>query len=155
MDVAERCRGDPTYGLGVRDIAEWEGRYGGIPHGALVCMRSGFDERFEKGGGRGEGGGDEYCNAMRFPGWSAEAARYLVERGEGDSIVGIGVDTLSTDVGTDESFPVHNIVLGAGLYQVENLNLRNVPVVGCTVVVAPLRIRGAPESPARVIAFYR
>lgn len=51
---------------------------------------------------------------MHFPGFSHAAAQLLVaERG----VAGIGIDTLSTDVGTTKTFPVHHCVLGAGGWQ--------------------------------------
>ena len=44
---------------------------------------------------------------MHFPGWSVEAAQFLIEK---RNIAGIGIDTLSPE--TEFPFPVHFYVLG-------------------------------------------
>jgi kynurenine formamidase len=86
---------------------------------------------------------------MHFPGFSAEAAKLLVER----KVSGLGVDTLSADFGASKDFLVHHIVLGAGLYQLENLaDLTELPETGAFLVVAPIKLEGGTGGPARVFA---
>ena len=48
--------------------------------------------------------------------------------------------------------PVHYAVLGADKLIIENLDLAGVPEAGAVLVIAPLKVRGAPEAPARVFA---
>jgi kynurenine formamidase len=86
---------------------------------------------------------------MHFPGFSAEAAKALVERG----VSGLGCDTFSVDYGASEDFSVHHVVLGAGLYQLENLSdLSEVPETGAFLVVAPIKLEGGSGGPVRVFA---
>ena len=89
---------------------------------------------------------------MHFPGVSPEAATLLVhERG----CVGVGIDTLSPDGGGGglAGFPTHHVILGADRYILENLHLPDaLPPRGCTALVAPLNVEGAPEAPCRVFA---
>jgi kynurenine formamidase len=88
---------------------------------------------------------------MHFPGFSAEAAKLLVSR----KVSGIGCDTLSVDYGASEDFAVHHLVLGAGLYQLENLSdLSEVPEAGAFLVVAPIKLEGGSGGPARVFAVW-
>ena len=64
------------------------------------------------------------------------------------AIVGIGIDTASLDVSSDS----YQVWLGAGRYQVENLNLEGVPESGLKFILMPLRIEGAYECSSRVMA---
>merc|ERR1712129_313463 len=70
---------------------------------------------------------------MHFPGLAAEAATWLVKERQ---IAGLGIDTLSPDPGAAEGFAVHNIVLGADKYILENLNLELAPARGATALVS-------------------
>ena len=63
-----------------------------------------------------------------WPGFGAEAARFLTEQRD---IVGVGVDTLSLDVGTSVNFVAHQTLLPAGKYGIELMaNLASVPPAG-------------------------
>jgi kynurenine formamidase len=86
---------------------------------------------------------------MHFPGFSAEAAKVLIDRG----VSGLGCDTLSADYGASEDFAVHHLALGAGLYHLENLSdLSAVPEAGAFLVVAPIKLEGGSGGPVRVLA---
>lgn len=68
----------------------------------------------------------------------------------------IGIDELSIDSSAATDYPVHRVVLGAGLWAVENVNMSwddgaGPPAVGATISVVPSRIAEAPEAPARVV----
>jgi kynurenine formamidase len=98
---------------------------------------------------------EQYRNAdskgiMHFPGFSLEAAKYLVDK---NKIAALGIDTLSIDNGPSEEFAVHKWILSKGLFMVENLtNLNQLPNNGALVIFAPLKIEGGTGSPARVLA---
>jgi kynurenine formamidase len=63
---------------------------------------------------------------------------------------------LSTDYGASEDFAVHHLVLGAGLYQLENLSdLSEVPEAGALLVVAPIKLEGGSGGPVRVFAIWK
>jgi kynurenine formamidase len=87
---------------------------------------------------------------MHAPGFSAEAARFLLEERD---ISGVGVDTLSLDAGAAPKFVAHLAILGAGKYGVEMMaNLDRVPPSGATVIVGAPKHEGATGGPARVLA---
>lgn len=114
---------------------------GGVGHGAIVLIRTGWSRYY---------GGPDY---ERSPFLTAAAAEYLLAH----RVRALGVDTISPDEpphrGRAESFdyPVHRLLLGAGVPIIENLDLSRVPAGRCDVVAAPLRIVGGDGAPARVI----
>ncbi len=73
---------------------------------------------------------------------SAGAARYLVQCG----VRAVGIDYLS--VGGEET---HRILLGAGIWCIEGLNLAPAAPGRCELVCLPLRVAGAEGAPARAI----
>lgn len=86
---------------------------------------------------------------MRFPGFSPEAAAFLVEQRD---IHGIAVDTLSLDIGSSSSFDVHFTILGAGKYGIENVaNLKALVGKKAQVVVGVPRFANGSGGPCRVI----
>ena len=84
-----------------------------------------------------------------FPVLSTEAAAYLRDIGIG----GIGLDVVSIDAIESTDFPVHKIVLGSGIYVIENLtNLHLLPSQPFTLAALPLRIVRGDGSPVRAVA---
>ena len=66
-----------------------------------------------------------------FPSVSASVADLLISR----NVVGIGIDTLGPDL-PSSGFPVHQAILGAGKYIVENIaNLEKMPRTGAYVMI--------------------
>ncbi len=150
LDVRSAVKDNADYRVGVGDIAAWEQEHGHIPAGSVVIARTGWEQRWSSK--------TAYRNAdtkgvMHFPGYSVEAAKFLVE---GRDVVGIGIDTLSVDYGPSEDFAVHRYCAEHSLYHLENVaNLAQAPPVGALVVVAPVKISGGSGSPARVLALLR
>ncbi len=90
---------------------------------------------------------------MHFPGFSAEAVRFLIDR---RNIRGIGVDTLSIDPGQSRDFAVHHLLGRAGRYGLENLaGLDELPASNFYLVVAPIKIETGTGGPTRVLAILR
>src|SRR5262249_12714490 len=90
---------------------------------------------------------------MHFPGYSLEAAKFLVEARQA---LCLGIDTLSVDYGPSTDFAVHLYTLPHSLYHLENVaNLEHVPATGATVVVAPMKIDGGSGGPVRILALLR
>lgn len=147
VDVAAQAAADPDYAVSTDDIRSWEARHGPVPPGSIVLMRSGWASRW--------GLGDAYYNQdadgrLHFPGFSEEAARYLVEERD---IAGIGVDTGSVDPGVADGFPAHAVVNGSGRYHLENLaSLEAIPEAGASLIVAPIKIEGGSGGQVRVFA---
>ena len=147
IDVSEESGADPDYELSRQDVLDWEARHGPVPDGAVVVMKTGWASRWSNP--------ETYFNrdaegVMHFPGFSTEAARFLVEERE---IRGIGIDDPSVDPGAAHGFPVHGIVNPAGKYQLENLaDLSRLPATGAYLLVAPIKIEGGSGGQVRVWA---
>mmetsp|Transcript_12932 Transcript_12932/g.47914 ORF Transcript_12932/g.47914 Transcript_12932/m.47914 type:complete len:257 (-) Transcript_12932:2233-3003(-) len=155
VDVVDKCEKDWDYRLTVEDLEAWESRHGEIPQQAIVVMKTGWGARFYSTKdylGLDEYDGVEVKGIKHFPGFSEEAALWLLDR---KNIKGIGIDTASLDRGMDEAFPVHRHVLGADKFMIENMNLAELPEVGVTFVALPLNVKDAPEAETRVLAVVR
>jgi kynurenine formamidase len=146
VDVRADGAKDADYLLPVSRVENWEKRYGRIPEGAIVLLRTGWSARWPNA--------QTYRNQdaqgrMHFPGFSVGAVKFLIER----KISGLGCDTLSADFGASTDFAVHHLALGAGLYQLENLSdLSDVPEAGAFLIVAPIKLEGGSGGPVRVFA---
>jgi kynurenine formamidase len=114
IDVAERASSDPNAEVTVADLEQWEGQNGRIPAGAFVAMYSDWAKRWPTPAYLNE----DTTSTYNFPGFGAEAARFLVEERD---IIGIGCDSHSLDIGPSTRYPAHFAVLGAGKIGVENL----------------------------------
>lgn len=77
---------------------------------------------------------------------TAGGAGWLVERG----VRLVGADTLSIEPETEE-YPVHRILLGAGVVIVEGLDLTAAAPGPYELVCLPLRITGGDGAPARAV----
>jgi kynurenine formamidase len=63
---------------------------------------------------------------------------------------------MSADYGASEDFVVHHLVLGAGLYQLENLaDLSGLPEAGAFLVVAPIKLENGSGGAVRVFAIWQ
>ena len=147
ISIKGRADKDADAGLMVDDIMAWEKRYGRLPRAAFVAMYSGWDARI--------GDSTRFLNAdakgtLHFPGVSGEAAKFLSQERD---VVGVGVDTVSLDLGTAQPPVAHLTLLGAGKYAVELLNsLGTVPPSGATIIIGGPKHLGATGGPARVFA---
>jgi kynurenine formamidase len=147
IDVQSRAGANPDYALTLADLQGWEKANGRIPPRTMVILNTGWHQRWENP--------DRYLNrdeagALHFPGFSAEAARFLLKERD---VNGIGIDTASVDPGKSTTFDVHKVMLQGGRYQVENLdNLNLLPGRGFSVIVAPMKISRGSGAPARVLA---
>jgi arylformamidase len=77
---------------------------------------------------------------------SSEGAAWLVARG----VQLVGADTLSIEP-PDGSYPVHRLLLGAGVIIVEGLDLTAAPAGRYGLACLPLRIEGGDGAPARAV----
>jgi len=142
IDVSKRAEAD--YEVSVRDIEEHEAAHGVIPQNALVIAFTGWSRFWMDP--------DAYRNVdasgqMHFPAFSAASAELLLKR----DIAGIGIDTLSPDC-LDAEFRVHQQILGAGKYIIENIaDCAHIPVRGSYAIALPLRMEST-ESPIRLVA---
>ncbi|HEY4002848.1 MAG TPA: cyclase family protein [Candidatus Xenobia bacterium] len=77
---------------------------------------------------------------------SVDTARRLVRHG----VRLVGVDSSSVD-DADGDFPVHHVLLGAGVVIVEGLDLSRVSEGAYQLIALPLRLEGLDGSPCRVL----
>ncbi len=78
---------------------------------------------------------------------SAAAAQFLVDR----QVRTVGVDYLSVGGYVYDGVETHQILLGAGLWVIEGLNLAAVEPGSYELICLPLRIVGADGAPARAV----
>ncbi len=79
---------------------------------------------------------------------SPDAARYLVERG----VRTVGVDYLSVGAFREESGrETHRVLLGAGVWVIEGLNLADVEPGEYEMICLPLLLVGSDGAPARAV----
>jgi len=147
LDVKSQVELNGDYAVQPQDITDFEKQHGKIPPRALVLMDSGWTQHW----------GDpvrylsfDSNHVRHFPGWSAAAARMLLER----DVNGVAVDTMSMDAGCNIELETHRAILGANKYGVENVKIvPGLPAMGATAVVAPLFVEGGSEAACRVFVY--
>lgn len=150
VDVSAGAAADRDYRLRVEDLERWEAKYGRIPEGAIVLMRSGWGRYWpDRLAYLGTDQKGDVAN-LHFPGFSKEAAEWLVTQ---RTIDAIGVDTASIDHGPSKDFIVHQVVNGANKPAFENVaNVDRLPESGATFIALPMKIGGGSGAPARIVA---
>ena len=104
----------------------------------FVLLRTGWDRFW---------GAPDYLTG--FPVLTDAGARFLAELG----LKGVGVDALSFDPADSAKLPVHHILLGAGLLQVENLaGLDQLTGRWAELFLFPLPWPDADGGPVRAVA---
>lgn len=122
-----------------KDIINFEKKITKIKENTFVLIRTGWGKYWHDP--------IKYRNELNFPSISSAAASMLLERG----IVGIGIDTLSPD-NPKNGFPVHNLLLSAGKYIIENVaNANLLPAYGSIICAMPIKIKDGTEAPIRLI----
>lgn len=147
IDVSIQSEQDADYRLTREDVQAWEKKHGRIPERAVVMLYTGWSrfwnnyERYKNQDVRGR---------LHFPGYSEEAARFLVEERK---IQGVGIDTLSIDRGISENFGVHHVINGASKFGLENVaRLDQLPARDFYLVIAPMKIEEGTGGPTRIFA---
>lgn len=132
MDVSGR-------GAGFRiEAEEVERREGSIRGNDFLVIKTGW-ERFW--------GAPDYFSG--FPVLSVQAAEVLA----GWDMKGVGLDCISVDPVESTDYPVHRVLLGAGLVIIENLtNLGAAASPVFHLSCFPLKIRDADGSPVRALS---
>ena len=89
IDVSAKCAADADYTLTTQDLLDWEEQFGAIPVG---CCRVDVHRWSRKWSDYDAYKNQDDDGRMHFPGFSEEAAKFLVEERD---INGIGIDNLS------------------------------------------------------------
>jgi len=152
-----------NYALKREDVIEWEEKHGKIPPRAIVLIRSGWNLRW--------GNKKEYLNPkkevpaadpnkapeisldvdLNFPAFSAEAAKFLTTERQ---VLGVGVDTISIDIGSNSRlFPAHQVFAARNVFMLEMVaNLHLLPPTGFNLWAVPFKIDHGTGAPTRVLA---
>ncbi|OZC60912.1 cyclase [Rhodococcus sp. 15-725-2-2b] len=147
IDIRDRAAADADYAVTVADLQNWEAVNGAIPHGAAVILWTGWASRW---------GTDAYANAdadgvTHQPGFSAEAAQWLIDTGRLADRGALGTDTFGPDLGNDETYPVSVKLYDRRRISLENLtNLESIPTTGAYVLVGGPINRAGSGSPATI-----
>jgi kynurenine formamidase len=151
VDVSDRAH--PDYLVAVADLENWEAEHGGIPAGAIVLLRTGWDARWgDRAAYLGTAlTGPDAVPELHFPGLDPEAALWLAENRD---VAAVGLDTPSLDYGQSTNFRTHVILNSENIAGFENVaNLGELPPAGAYVVALPMKIEGGSGGPLRIVAF--
>ena len=147
VDVSGPAADNPDYALSIDDIADWERQHGVIAAGSLVLLCAGWHRWWSEPG--------RFINAdadgvMHTPGFTAEAAGYLLER---RGVAGLGTDAPGIDAGADTGLSVSRLALAQPRVVLECLNnLDRLAPTGATVIIGRLPLVGGSGAPAGVLA---
>lgn len=137
LNISDRVH--ERYCLSVQDILSFESDHGKIKAGTFVIVFTGWEKFW--------GTPAQYHNNYIFPSVSEQAALALLEC----QIVGLGIDTFSPDR-PEDGFPVHQHILGAGKYILENIaNACSLPPTGAYTLALPIKTQGGTEAPIRLV----
>ncbi len=151
VDITDKVKEDVHYAVKKADLEAYEEKYGRIPDGAFVALRTDWYKNWpdmDKISGIAEDGSEN------FPGWSLEALKFIYEeRNAGAN----GHETLDTDASAEAAkagdLACERYVLAQGKLQIEVLkNLDRVAPAGALLIAAWPRFKGATGLPARVVA---
>lgn len=149
IDIRAKAAKNHDAPLTPDDVLAWEKRYGRLPQGAAVFMWSGWDAKAKSA--------KEFLNmdstqTMHFPGFTPETCDFLVHERK---ISGIGVDTISFDIGADKEYTAHKALFRGGKWGIECVNnLALVPPKGATIFAGALKVAGASGSPIRLLGMF-
>lgn len=139
VDVSAKVKADPGYHATVDDLLAWERKYGRIPAGSVVAIRTDWSKRWR----------DPARFTQRpFPGTSLAALKFLhLER----SVLMHGHEPLDTD--STPNFEGERWLLQNNFAQAEGLtNLDLVPEAGALVVIGYAKSEGGTGGFARYVA---
>jgi kynurenine formamidase len=150
LDISQPVALDPDYCVTPSDLASWERRWGRVPEGSFVALRSDWSKRWPDQARMMNRDADGICH---YPGWSLPVLKTLFEE---RAIRACGHETMDTDPGVAASRydgTLENYVLGRNCWQIEMLtNLDRVPEAGGVIVVTWPKAKKGSGFPARAFA---
>ena len=156
IDVREKARKDPNYGVTVEDILDYEKEYGKIPPKAIVMMNSGWGLKYPNENLVFGTESPHDVKSFNFPGWHIDACEFLLKERE----VGVvGVDTPSTDPAKPTkdpygmNYPCHMYLQPNQVPLLEYVAyLDSIPNNGTTMFLGAIKSRGGTGGPTRIFA---
>ena len=151
IDITDKVAKDPTYAATAEDVKEYEAKYGPIPDGAFVALRTDWYKNWPDMDALSGIAAD---GSENFPGWSMDALKYIYEVRHAAAS---GHETLDTDASKEAAkagdLACERYILGLGKLQIEVLcNLDKVAPAGAVLFAAWPRIEQATGLPVRVWA---
>jgi kynurenine formamidase len=150
FDCHKQVEANPDYAIKMEDVKAWEAKYGPVPEGSFVAMRTDWYKRWPSQ--------EKMMNAddkgvLHYPAWSQEVLEYLYNVRK---VTATGHETTDTDGGlrvTKDNYGMEAWILKQDKYQIEVLaNLDKVPEAGAFVVVTWPKPKSGSGFPARVFA---
>jgi kynurenine formamidase len=149
IDVQEQTAHNRDYALMPAEVLAHEARFGRIPRGAIVILRTGWAKYWDDPAHYFGADTTVQPRVLHFPGFGVDGVKLLIERG----VALLGIDAPSTDVGNAPKFFVHGILGAANVPALENLaDCSALPRTGATLLALPLKTRGGSGGPVRVVA---
>src|SRR4051794_8179442 len=144
ISIVPQLQSDPKYALQVSDIQAFEQKYGRIPSGAVVMVRSDWSKRWTNDPVKAK----KLAAETVFPGVSLAALEFLhLQR----HILFHGHEPLDTD--TTPTLEGESWLMHHGYTQAEGVsNLEGVPPVGCLVDIGYPKFKGGLGGYARYVA---
>lgn len=137
INIVDKVKKNPGYHLQVSDILDWEKKYGKIPEGSVVMVRSDWSKKWPN-----------VKPQKPFPGVSLDALKFLHNERK---ILFHGHEPLDTDTTPNlegEYWLMHN-----GYAQAEGVaNLDKVPEAGALIAIGFPKFKGGTGGYARYIA---
>jgi kynurenine formamidase len=150
VDIADKT---PDGELQPSDLEAWEKKFGRIPDGSILLVRTGWGRFWpDKKKYLGTDKPGDVAN-LHFPGIAPRAAEWLLANRK---LKAIGIDTPSVDRGQSKDFKTHVLFYEQNIPGLENVaNLEKLPPTGATIYALPMKIRGGSGAPCRIIATVR
>jgi kynurenine formamidase len=150
LDVHNKVAMNPDYTITMDDVRSWEKKYGKIPNGAFVAMRTDWSKRWPDMAAMQN---KDAQGVAHYPGWSMDVLKYLYEV---RLITASGHEPTDTDPGVATSVDDYSLeayILSTNHYQIELLtNLDKVPEFGALVIASFPKPENGSGFPARVFA---
>ena len=131
---------DPNHPFSVADLMAWEKTNGRVPKGAFAALRTDMYKDWDTN--------PERFKRSKFPAWSLETVKFLVEK---RGVSAIGHESMDTD--TTDKMESETYILQQGHFQIEVMaNLDQVPAKGALIVVTWPKVKDGLGFPARAFA---
>jgi kynurenine formamidase len=147
IDIHEKAAKKADYAVAMDDIRAWESKYGKVPEGCFVALRTDWSKRWPDP----DAMLNQDSTGEHFPGWSMPVLKYLFEERK---ITACGHETSDNAPGVlDPDMAMERYVLSTNHYQIELLaSLDQVPEFGALIVAAFPKPKNGSGFPARVFA---
>ena len=144
ISIVRQVKKDAKYALKVRDIRRFERRYGRVPRGSVVMVRSDWSKKWTED----PQGAKDLAADPNFPGVSLAALKFLHRRRH---ILFHGHEPLDTD--TTPTLEGESWLMHHGFTQAEGVdNLDRVRATGCLISIGYPRFKGGLGGYARYVA---